>query len=159
MSSTVGATGSAAIARATRSSPPRAAASGPTDVERFAAALKDSARADREKADLAQQARAQAALAADEAAAHEAALSAARRDLERAVLGVRAAKQAGKGRADADAAWKVAKALVIELETGAPPSWAPAPVAGPAAADELEPEASVAAPDVEAEIADHTSMG
>ncbi|MBP7890974.1 MAG: hypothetical protein KA029_18085 [Ilumatobacteraceae bacterium] len=142
----------------TPSSPPRAAASGPTDVERFAAALKDSARADREKADLAQQARAQAALAADEAAAHEAALSAARRDLERAVLGVRAAKQAGKGRADADAAWKVAKALVIELETGAPPSWAPAPVAGPAA-DELEPEASVAAPDVEAEIADHTSMG
>ena len=34
----------------TPSSPPRAAASGPTDVERFAAALKDSARADREKA-------------------------------------------------------------------------------------------------------------
>ncbi len=38
---------------------------------------------------------------------------------------VRNAKQVGRGRAEADQAWKVAKALVIELETGAPPAWAP----------------------------------
>jgi len=37
---------------------------------------------------------------------------------------VRTSKSTGKGRADADAAWRSAKARVIELETGAPPPWA-----------------------------------
>ena len=36
-------------------------------------------------------------------------------------------KQVGKGRAEADDAWKVAKARVIELETGVAPAWAPKP--------------------------------
>lgn len=51
---------------------------------------------------------------------------------------VRHAKQVGRGRADADQAWKVAKALVIELETGTPPAWAPKPV---------EPAESVESPE------------
>ena len=53
------------------------------------------------------------------------ALEGRRRELERAVESVRHAKQVGRGRAEADDAWKVAKALVIELETGTPPPWAP----------------------------------
>lgn len=105
------------------------AAGNPTDVERFAAALKDSEKADRVAQARQQQERSDAALLAEQAAAKATALEAARRDLERAVEGVRAAKQNGRGRAEADQMWKVAKALVIELETGTPPAWAPKPAA------------------------------
>lgn len=56
---------------------------------------------------------------------------------------VRHAKQAGRGRAEADQAWKVAKAMVIELETGTPPAWAPKPV---------EPVESVESPGVGEEL-------
>lgn len=96
-----------------------------TDIERFAAALKDSEKADRAEKVRREQERTDAALRAEQAAAKAAALTNARRDLERAVEAVRAAKQLGRGRAEADQAWKGAKALVIELETGIPPSWAP----------------------------------
>ena len=58
------------------------------------------------------------------AAAHAAALEAARRDLEKAIGDARAARRAGTGIPAADAAWREAKALLIELETGAPPEWA-----------------------------------
>ena len=98
-----------------------------TDVERFASALKDSEKADRAVKARQEQERADAALRAEKAAAKAAALTVARRDLERAVEAVRYAKQAGRGRPEADQAWKVAKALVIELETGTPPAWAPKP--------------------------------
>jgi len=55
------------------------------------------------------------------------------------VEAVRHAKQVGRGRAEADEAWKGAKALVIELETGTPPAWAPK-MPEPADADEsVEP--------------------
>ncbi len=74
-----------------------------------------------------------AALRAEHAAAKVTALATAHRELERAVQSVRAANQIGRGRAEADQAWKVAKALVIELETGTPPAWAPKP------ADPTEP--------------------
>ena len=50
---------------------------------------------------------------------------------------VRNAKQVGRGRAEADQAWKVAKALVIELETGTPPAWAPK-LPEPAATDDSD---------------------
>ena len=50
---------------------------------------------------------------------------------------VRNAKQVGRGRAEADQAWKVAKALVIELETGTPPAWAPK-LPEPATTDESD---------------------
>lgn len=101
-----------------------------SDVERFAAALKESERADAAARERARQAKAEATRAADAKAAQAASLATARRDLERAVEAVRAAKQSGRGRAEADAAWKVAKARVIELETGTAPTWAPKPPPG-----------------------------
>ncbi len=113
--------------------------SAPTDVERFAAALKESEKADRAAKARQLQERTDAALRAEQAAAKAIALTVARRELERAVDAVRHAKQVGRGRAEADQAWKVAKALVIELETGTPPAWAPKPPE-PAQADEsVEP--------------------
>lgn len=111
----------------TTGAPAPTGASRQTDVERFAAALKDSEKADRAAKARQQQERADAAFRAEQAAAKAVALTTARRELERAVEAVRMAKQAGRGRAEADQAWKVAKALVIELETGIPPSWAPKP--------------------------------
>ena len=62
--------------------------------------------------------------AAHAAAEHAAALDRARRDLERAIKGVREARRAGSGVAASDEAWREAKFRVIELETGAPPEWA-----------------------------------
>jgi hypothetical protein len=105
------------------------------DLERFAAALKDSAQADAAARQRVQQQRADAARMADEAAAHDRALVAARRDLQRAVEAVRHSKEIGRGRAEADAAWKIAKARLIELETGAAPAWAPKPAAPEPGAD------------------------
>jgi hypothetical protein len=63
--------------------------------------------------------------AATAAAEHAAALDAARRDLDEAIGDARAARRSGTGVATADAAWRRAKARLIELETGAPPDWAP----------------------------------
>jgi hypothetical protein len=130
------------------SSPAAPAAQVQSDVERFAAALKESANADRADRERERQARAEVARKADEAAAHEKALATARRDLERAVESVRQAKQAGRGRAAADEAWKVAKARVIELETGVAPSWAPKP-APEAEADEETSEVAGEGTDAE----------
>lgn len=110
---------------ATTPTPITSGAGGPTDIERFAAALKDAEKADRATKARREQERTDAALHADQAAVKVATLTAARRELERAVEAVRTAKQIGRGRADADQAWKLAKALVIELETGTPPAWAP----------------------------------
>lgn len=109
------------------------------DLERFAAALKESEKADKAK----QQRTAQAGAKARE-------LSDAQAELQRAVEAVRQAKQSGKGRAEADAAWKVAKARVIELETGARPSWAPA-VAEPAADEPAAAEEPAADPETAAD--------
>ena len=111
----------------------------PTDVERFAAALKDAEKAGRAEKARQQQERTDAALLAEQAAAQATALSAARRELGRAVEAVRNAKQVGHGRAEADQAWKVAKALIIELETGTPPAWAPKLPAPAVADDSVEP--------------------
>ncbi len=111
-----------------------------SDVERFAAALKESERADAAARERARQAKAEATRAADAKAAHATSLATARRDLERAVEAVRSAKQSGRGRAEADAAWKVAKARVIEMETGTAPTWAPKPPAGASAEDADGPE-------------------
>jgi hypothetical protein len=40
---------------------------------------------------------------------------------------VKEAQRSGKGAAAADVAWRAAKAELIELETGEPPSWAAKP--------------------------------
>lgn len=101
----------------------------------FAAALKESdardraARERKAKDDAAREQR------AAEISAHRDALADAHRDLDRAIEAVRTAKRNGRSTVEADAAWKVAKARVIELETGAPPAWAPTVVG---ASDEPE---------------------
>jgi hypothetical protein len=104
---------------------PKPATPEPQDpIEQFAASLRESAareQARRERARLDQQRAREAATAA---ADHAAALDAARRELDQAINGARAARRAGAGVAAADAAWRRAKARVIELESGAPPEWA-----------------------------------
>ena len=97
------------------------------DLERFAAALKETEKAEKVAREREATQKAEAARKADEASAHATSLAAAQRELKRAVEAVRHAKESGRGRAEADAAWKVAKAKVIELETGTAPAWAPKP--------------------------------
>ncbi|MFZ9627907.1 MAG: hypothetical protein ACO3C1_00990 [Ilumatobacteraceae bacterium] len=118
---------------------PAAAApsTGASDVERFAAALKDTARREREQRAAAEQRAASARAEAQQRADHAAALAAARLELRTAIAGVRSAT--GAAVAAAEAAWRTAKARVIELETGAPPSWAPAAAASVAEADDEVP--------------------
>lgn len=98
-------------------------------AEQFLAAIKvseqrDKARRERDRAERVERERVEG-----ERRAHDRALADAQRALERAITDVRRAKDSGKGRAEADAAWKVAKARVIELETGVAPAWAPVPEA------------------------------
>ena len=96
-------------------------------VVQFATRLRESAereRADQERVRLERQ---QAREAAAAAAAHVVALEAARRELEKAITDAREARRARSRVTAADAAWRHAKARLIELETGAPPDWAPSP--------------------------------
>ena len=95
-------------------------------AERFAAALKESEQREQLARKREREAKAEADLRRAEAAARANELAAARRDLERAIEAVRAARRAGKGAVAADEVWKAAKARVIELETGDRPGWAPA---------------------------------
>lgn len=44
-------------------------------------------------------------------------------ELERAIAVAKSARASGKGVAEADLAWRKAKARVIELETGEAPDW------------------------------------
>lgn len=59
------------------------------------------------------------------AAEHAARLSAARVELDRAIAEVKRARQTGQGRDEADAHYRSAKAVVVELESGTRPDWAP----------------------------------
>ena len=108
-----------------RRRPKTPAAEPPDPIQRFAAILRESderERAEREREQLERTAAEDAARAASE---HAVALVAARRELERAIEGARDARRTRKGIDAADAAWREAKARLIELETGAPPAWAP----------------------------------
>jgi hypothetical protein len=87
--------------------------------------LRESAEQERAERDRLRIERQQAQSAAQAAAAHAAALDAARLELDHAIANAREARRAGSGVAAADAAWRRAKARLIELETGAPPEWAP----------------------------------
>lgn len=108
-------------------------------VKRFAAAVRESEARERDRRRREQRAREDAAAAARRAAEHAAAVEAAERELRAAIEDVRAAKRNKRGTAEADGRWKLAKARVIELQTGAPPAWADTP--GTATADEaLAPE-------------------
>jgi hypothetical protein len=86
--------------------------------------LRESAERERVERDRRRIEREQARRAAEASAAHAAALDAARLELEHAIGNAREARRAGSGVAAADAAWRRAKARLIELETGAPPEWA-----------------------------------
>lgn len=60
-----------------------------------------------------------------EAAAAVVRLEHARVAHQQAVDMVKAAKRTGRGAAEADQAWRAAKANLLELETGVRPAWAP----------------------------------
>jgi membrane protein involved in colicin uptake len=116
-----------------------------SDAQRFAQSLRESEEADRRAKKAAADAKAEADRA--KAAAEEDALrlQRAREAHQRAVEMVKEAKRTGKGRAEADAAWRDAKADLLELETGKRPAWA-APDVQPADAivdvDEGEEQAA-----------------
>ncbi|MEI7546865.1 MAG: hypothetical protein WCK21_02235 [Actinomycetota bacterium] len=97
------------------------------DLERFAAAVKETEKAERAAKDKSRKESDERQQRAAAAQAQQRSLADAQRELQKAVADVRQAKQTGRGRAEADAAWKVAKARVIELETGSAPAWAPKP--------------------------------
>lgn len=100
-------------------------------VVRFAESVRRSdERAAAERQRLKEE-KAAAELAAQRAAEHALVLAKARRALDRAIVNAKAARASGKGTAEADAAWRVAKARLIELETGAPPPWTPTPPPAP----------------------------
>lgn len=119
--------------------------SGPTldPVSQFGKLLRESAEREADVARRAEQQRNDAVArrrAADERAA---ALRDARRALDRAIEAVRRARSERRGEADADAAWRAAKARVIELETGVPPEWAPAARAEGDDDDDADPTSTV----------------
>ena len=121
------------------------------DLERFAAAVKESEKADKAKREKERAAKADSDRQVAAGHAQQRALTDAQRALAHAVEAVRQAKQHGKGRAEADAAWKAAKARVIELETGTAPAWAPR--VDPTA-DEAPSDDAADAGDVAADVAD-----
>lgn len=95
----------------------------PDPIVRFDRALKDRQREERDRQIRIQAEREEAKREARRAAEHAARLAAARRDVERAIAEIKRARAAGASTGEADAAWKLAKARVIELETGRSPDW------------------------------------
>ena len=106
----------------------------------FAAALRESEQRDKAKRDSEQVKKDAEAKRVVDADALKNALVDARRELDRAIAAVRAAKQSGRSTVEADAVWKAAKARVIELETGERPTWAPTPAAEPDPEPDPEPD-------------------
>jgi hypothetical protein len=105
-----------------------------SDVERFALAVRESEEKERRAKQAAADRKAEALRRKTEAAAHQVRLEAAQAAHHRAVEMVKEANRTGRGVAEADQAWRLAKAELIEVETGQPPAWAPKP-----AEPELEP--------------------
>ncbi|MEY2554409.1 MAG: hypothetical protein QOC57_2269 [Ilumatobacteraceae bacterium] len=95
-----------------------------TDIERFAQAVRESEEAKRRAKQSAKDRKAEAERRKAAAIEHAATLERARHAHQRAVDQVKEAQRTGKGAAAADLAWREAKAALIELETGARPSWA-----------------------------------
>jgi hypothetical protein len=105
-----------------------------SDAQRFAQSLRESEEADRRAKKAAADAKAEAEQAKAAALEEANRLQRAQATHQRAVEMVKEAKRTGKGRAEADAAWREAKADLLELETGKRPAWA----ARPAEAAETE---------------------
>src|SRR3954451_3449256 len=98
-----------------------------SDAQRFAQSLRDSEEADRRAKQAAVDAKNEAERQKARAEEEAGRLQRAQEAHQRAVEQVKEAKRTGKGRAEADAAWRNAKAELVELETGKRPAWAPRP--------------------------------
>lgn len=113
----------------------------------FAAALRESEEREKAQRERERQQQDAALQRKADAAAQANSLADARRALDAAIEAVRRAKRDGRSTVEADAAWKAAKARVIELETGERPNWAPAESAE---AESAEAETSEGEPSAEA---------
>lgn len=105
----------------------------------FAAALRESEEREKAQRERERQQQDAALQRKADAAAQANSLADARRALDAAIEAVRRAKRDGRSTVEADAAWKAAKARVIELETGERPNWAPSESA---AAESAEAESA-----------------
>ena len=90
---------------------------------RFAAAVKRSDERALVERERIKAEREEAARLAQIAADHAEAIRVARRRLDKAIGAAKSARASGRGVAEADLAWRHAKARVIELETGEAPGW------------------------------------
>jgi hypothetical protein len=102
-----------------------------SDAERFAQSLRDSEEADRRAKQAAIDEKLETERVKSEAIEHAARLQRAQSAHQRSVELVKDAKRTGKGAAEADLAWRAAKAELLELETGKRPAWAPRPAEPP----------------------------
>lgn len=119
-------------------------------VSRFGVMLRESAERERAERERKEQRKRDAAEEARAARARADALAAAQRHLERAIENVKRARAKRSGVDEADAAWREAKARLIELETGTAPDWAPSTASGEhevAAAGSVDGDDSDAADD------------
>lgn len=95
----------------------------PDPVVRFARAVEATDEQRKERARRLQAEQREAARQRELAAERAEQVARARRDLDTAIASAKAARASGSGVAEADAAWKRAKARLIELETGEAPDW------------------------------------
>jgi hypothetical protein len=133
--------------RRPKTSPATQATAELSDAQRFAQSLRDSEEADRRAKQAAVDAKIEAERLKAQALEDAARLKRAQDAHQRAVESVKEAKRTGKGRAEADAAWRDAKADLVELETGKRPAWA----ARPAETGTADPERADEPQDVEAD--------
>lgn len=99
----------------------------PDPVVRFGRALKETKAKERAEQIRIQAEREEEKRQAKLAAEHAARLKRANRRLEQAIAAVKRARSSGSGQTEADQAYREAKAVVVELETGERPGWAPEP--------------------------------
>ena len=97
----------------------------PDPVVRFGRALNEAKAKERADQIRLQAEREEAKRQAQLAAEHAARVAAADKHLEQAIQQVKRARANGSGTAEAEAAYRSAKAVVVELETGERPKWAP----------------------------------
>lgn len=95
----------------------------PDPVVRFARAVDESDAKAKARVRQEQARRREEAERRKRAAEHAKAVDQARQQLDRAIADAKRARSSGDDVAEADAAWKRAKARVIELETGEAPDW------------------------------------
>jgi hypothetical protein len=133
--------------RRPKSTPATQATTQLSDAQRFAQSLRDSEEADRRAKQAAVDAKIEAERLKAEAQEDAARLKRAQEAHQRAVESVKEANRTGRGRAEADAAWRDAKADLVELETGNRPAWA----ARPAETGAPDQEATDEPQDVEAD--------